>query len=155
MAMPTTETLQVSVWRGTEEGHFDEFEVPARASQSVLDVVTWIQRHIDASLAYRFACRVGMCGSCAMTVNGKPRWTCRTHVDTVADDGRLTLAPLANLPVVKDLCVDMSTFFDKWADAQGRFDPAICQGRFKDPFAGFPLDPQTIPLHENRDRYGT
>jgi fumarate reductase iron-sulfur subunit len=56
------------------------YEVPARANQTVLDVVTHIQREIDPSLAYRFACRVGMCGSCAMTVNGRARWTCRTHV---------------------------------------------------------------------------
>ena len=52
----------------------------------MLDVVTYIQRTLDPTLAYRFACRVGMCGSCAMTVNGKARWTCRTHVDKVARD---------------------------------------------------------------------
>ena len=54
----------------------------------MLDVVTYIQRQLDPTLAYRFACRVGMCGSCAMTVNGVPRWTCRTHVDKVARDER-------------------------------------------------------------------
>ena len=58
-----------------------------KASQTVLDVVTWIQRRLDPSLAYRFACRVGMCGSCAMTVNGVARWTCRTHVETVVQGG--------------------------------------------------------------------
>ena len=87
----------------------------------MLDVVTHIQREIDPSLAYRFACRVGMCGSCAMTVNGAPRWTCRTHVDKVAGRGRLRLEPLRNLPVIRDLVVDMSGFFDKWARARGQF----------------------------------
>jgi fumarate reductase iron-sulfur subunit len=87
----------------------------------VLDVVTHIQRALDPTLAYRFACRVGMCGSCAMTVNGHARWTCRTHVDKVAEDGRLAIAPLANLPVVRDLVTDMSGFFDKWARARGQF----------------------------------
>ena len=62
-----------------------------------------------------------MCGSCAMTVNGVPRWTCRTHVDKVASDGRLSVAPLRNLPVIRDLAVDMSGFFDKWASARGHF----------------------------------
>ena len=115
-------TLQVRVWRGGPKGgDFQSYQVPRRASQSVLDVVTHIQRMLDPSLAYRFACRVGMCGSCAMTVNGVARWTCRTHVDQVCADGRLELAPLANLPVVRDLVTDMSEFFDKWARAQGRF----------------------------------
>jgi len=64
-----------------------------------------------------------MCGSCAMTVNGTPRWTCRTHVDKVAAAGRLEIAPLANLPVVKDLVADMREFFDKWARAKGQLTP--------------------------------
>ncbi len=113
----------VSVWRGDAHGGaFQRFEVPRRTSQTVLDVVTHIQRTLDPTLAYRFACRVGMCGSCAMTVNGVARWTCRTHVDKVAADGRLEIAPLRNLPVVRDLVADMREFFDKWARARGRFE---------------------------------
>ena len=114
-------TLKVRIWRGTESGGFQDFEVPREESQTVQDVVTHVQRHLDPSLAYRFACRVGMCGSCAMTVNGQSRWTCRTHVSKVAEDGRLEIAPLHNLPVIRDLVTDMSEFFDKWAKAQGRF----------------------------------
>jgi fumarate reductase iron-sulfur subunit len=114
--------LTVRVWRGGAEGAYREYRVPRRASQTVLDVVTHIQRHLDATLAYRYACRVGMCGSCAMTVNGVARWTCRTHVDRVAKDGRLEIAPLANLPVIRDLVADLSGFFDKWARAKGRFE---------------------------------
>ncbi|HUS97243.1 MAG TPA: 2Fe-2S iron-sulfur cluster-binding protein, partial [Hyphomicrobiaceae bacterium] len=64
---------------------------------------------------------VGMCGSCAMTVNGRPRWTCRTHVSKVVEDGAIEISPLANLPVVKDLAVDMTPFFEKWQKAQGTF----------------------------------
>jgi len=113
--------LHVRVWRGQESGHFQEFEVPRLESQTVLDVVTHIQRRLDPTLSYRFACRVGMCGSCAMTVNGKARWTCRTHVATVAEGDRLEIGPLHNLPVVKDLVTDMALFFDKWARAKGEF----------------------------------
>jgi fumarate reductase iron-sulfur subunit len=116
--------LRVEVWRGDREGAFQSFDVPRAASQTVLDVVTHIQRHLEPALSYRFACRVGMCGSCAMMVNGRARWTCRTHVDQVAGDGQLRLAPLANLPVIKDLVADMSEFFDKWARAKGQFTPA-------------------------------
>ena len=114
-------TLRVSVWRGAESGEFRIYEVPRLESQTVLDVVTYIQRSLDQTLSYRFACRVGMCGSCAMTVNGKARWTCRTHVAGVAEDDQIEIAPLANLPVIKDLVADMSRFFDKWAQAKGRF----------------------------------
>jgi fumarate reductase iron-sulfur subunit len=113
--------LKVSVWRGAQEGSFQEFEVPREANQTVLDVVTHIQRALDPTLAYRFACRVGMCGSCAMMVNGVPRWTCRTHVDKVAGSGTLELAPLRNLPVIRDLVSDMREFFDKWVRAKGEF----------------------------------
>ena len=114
-------TLSVRVWRGTEGGRFVAYEVPRRDHQTVLDVVTWIQRHCDATLAYRFACRVGMCGSCAMTVNGTPRWTCRTHVSKVVSSGALEIAPLAHLPIVRDLVTDMRDFFDKWTQARGQF----------------------------------
>ena len=111
--MRTDDKLEVRVWRGKEEGSFSAYEVPRQDSQTVLDVVTHIQRHLEPSLSYRFACRVGMCGSCAMTVNGIARWTCRTHVAKVADDGNgLEIAPLSNLPVIKDLaptCASSST----------------------------------------------
>ena len=116
--------MRVRVWKGTAEGAFHEFDVPRHPSQTVLDVVTYIQRTLDPALAYRYACRVGMCGSCAMTVNGVPRWTCRTHVDKVAAGERLEIAPLRNLPVVRDLVTDMREFFDKWARAKGQFQPS-------------------------------
>jgi fumarate reductase iron-sulfur subunit len=117
-------TLTVEIWRGTEEGRFETYEVPTQPSQTVLDLVTYVQRKLDPTLAYRFACRVGVCGSCAMMVNGTPRWTCRTHVDKVAGEGALELAPLANMPVVKDLVADMAVFFDKWSRAKGQFTPS-------------------------------
>ncbi|NQV98280.1 MAG: succinate dehydrogenase/fumarate reductase iron-sulfur subunit [Rhodospirillales bacterium] len=116
-----TDQISVSIWRGGEDGKYQTYRVPRLESQTVLDVVTYIQRELDPSLSYRFACRVGVCGSCAMTVNGKARWTCRTHVSRVADGGAITLAPLRNLPVVKDLVVDMAVFFDKWEKALGSF----------------------------------
>ncbi len=119
----TEDTLGVEIWRGGAAGRFARYDVPARANQTVLDVVTWVQRNLEPALAYRFACRVGMCGSCAMTVNGRPRWTCRTHVAKVAAGGRLRIGPLRNLPVIRDLVVDMTPFFEKWQAAGGRFRP--------------------------------
>lgn len=116
--------LSVSLWRGAKDGRYETYSVPRRESQTVLDVVTFVQRHIDPTLSYRFACRVGVCGSCAMTVNGRPRWTCRTHVEKVAGSGgKLQIGPLENLPVIKDLAADMQAFFEKWQKAQGVFAP--------------------------------
>jgi fumarate reductase iron-sulfur subunit len=115
-------SLDVEVWRGTDSGHFQSFSVKRRTHQTVLDVVTEIQREQDSTLSYRFACRVGMCGSCAMVVNGRPRWTCRTRVSEVAAQGRLRLEPLRHFTVVKDLAVEMSEFFDKWKRARGYFE---------------------------------
>ena len=115
--------MKVSVWKGGADGSFREFDVPRQPSQTVLDVVTYIQRALDPTLAYRYACRVGMCGSCAMTVNDVPRWTCRTHVDRVLKGDAFAVGPLKNLPVIRDLVTDMREFFDKWARAKGQFEP--------------------------------
>jgi len=122
---PVSASIAVRVWRGVADaGEFQQFEVPQQPSQTILDVVTWIQRHADPSLSYRFACRVGMCGSCAMMVNGIPRWTCRTHVNKVMQNNSLTIEPLRNLPLIKDLACDMTVFFEKWKQAEGHFQGA-------------------------------
>ena len=130
--------LSVSVWRGDAlGGAFETFDVPAHQNQTVLDVVSWIQQNSDPTLTYRFACRVGMCGSCAMMVNGKPRWTCRTHVKKALDGNRLTVAPLRNLPVIKDLAADMDPFFDKWVEAGAVHHPSASR---HDPMARIPRE---------------
>lgn len=119
-----TAMLKVALWRGREKGRYETYDVPQRESQTVLDLVTYVQRNLDPTLSYRFACRVGMCGSCAMTVNGRPRWTCRTHVAKVVEDGHITVGPLENLPVIRDLATDMTSFFEKWQTAKGVFSPS-------------------------------
>jgi len=114
------DVIQVEIQRGSTDAiHSQIFEVPAYESQTVLDVVSWVQQNADPTLSYRFACRVGMCGSCAMMVNGVPRWTCRTHILKVLKDNKINISPLRNLPIIKDLVVDMDPFFDKWIAAEG------------------------------------
>src|SRR4051794_6821950 len=144
--MGSMDTLAVRVWRtdGAAQGRFESYDVPRLPAQTVLDVVTHIQRRIDPTLAYRFACRVGMCGSCAMTVNGKARWTCRTHVEAVARDGTLEVAPLARFPVVRDLVVDMRGFFDKMDQARGAFVPTATRDDAFAPIA--PASPARIAV---------
>lgn len=136
--MASTDTLTARIWRGKDRGEFVDYTVPWRENQTVLDVVTWVQRHAEPALAYRFACRVGVCGSCAMTVNGRPRWTCRTHVRRVVEDGVLVIEPLRNLRRIKDLACDMDEFFTRWQRAGGRFKGE--RGRHQAPAA---VDPQT------------
>ncbi|MGJ8606062.1 MAG: succinate dehydrogenase/fumarate reductase iron-sulfur subunit [Marivita sp.] len=117
--------MTVTVQRGGPDAPMQPqtFEVPAYDNQTVLDVVSWIQQNVDPTLTYRFACRVGMCGSCAMMVNGVPRWTCRTHVSKVLKGNAIEVGPLRNLPVIKDLAADMDPFFDKWVAAEGMHHP--------------------------------
>ena len=119
--------------------------MPSNDNQTILDVVTWVQQNADPTLSYRYACRVGMCGSCAMMVNGVPRWTCRTHVAKVLKDNKLEIAPLRNLPVIKDLATDMDPFFDKWVGAEGVFHPSATRS---DDIA--PIEPAT-PARRNAD----
>lgn len=139
----SSEMLHVTVQRGTaQDPRKQRFDVPARENQTVLDVVSWIQQEVDPTLSYRFACRVGMCGSCAMMVNGVPRWTCRTHVSRVAESGQLDIAPLRNLPVIKDLATDMDPFFDKWVAAEGRHHPT--RGRLEEFDPIKPDDPNRV-----------
>ncbi|MEL6374712.1 MAG: 2Fe-2S iron-sulfur cluster-binding protein [Pseudomonadota bacterium] len=143
----TAQVLKVRVWRGKgSAGAFHDYEVPRAQSQTVLDVVTHIQQHSEPTLAYRFACRVGMCGSCAMMVNGIPRWTCRSHVKNVAVEGALEIAPLRNLPVIKDLATDMSVFFEKWTQAKGYFEPSASRTDALPAIA--PESPQRVKVDE-------
>jgi len=79
-----------------------------------------------------------------MTVNGVPRWTCRTHVDKVAHAERLQIGPLKNLPVIRDLVTDMREFFDKWARAKGQFEGRRTRDR---EFEGIkPSSPQRLQV---------
>ncbi len=129
----TEQTIKAIIERGPNPmGARTQFDVPAYDNQTVLDVVSWVQQNVDPTLSYRFACRVGMCGSCAMMVNGVPRWTCRTHISKVLVGNEVTIAPLRNLPVVKDLVVDMDAFFDKWIAAEGLHHGALTR---EDPIA--------------------
>ena len=114
--MPQDKTYQVRIARTSPDGistGVAHFEVVLEERMTVLDALFRIQRSRDASLSFRCACRVGMCGTCAISVNGVPRLACKTR-PLVLDTPRLDLAPLPNLPVVKDLVVSMEPFFAQW-----------------------------------------
>src|ERR687893_1299105 len=89
-----------------------EYEVPMRNDWSVLDGLNYVKDHVDGSLSYRWSCRMGICGSCGMNVDGEPKLSCGTFLTDYAP-GPVTVEPLANFPVVRDLVVDLSDFMQK------------------------------------------
>jgi fumarate reductase iron-sulfur subunit len=87
------------------------YEVPVQPDWKILDALNYIKDEIDGSLSHRWSCRMAVCGSCGMMVNGKPSLTCK---DAVSDYGdRLEIAPLANFPIVRDLVVELEAFLEK------------------------------------------
>ncbi|GAW93215.1 succinate dehydrogenase iron-sulfur subunit [Calderihabitans maritimus] len=94
------------------ETKWDTFYVETYKNMTVLDALFEILRAKDATVSFRCSCRLGMCGSCAMVINGKERLACRTKVADLGDT--ITVKPLNNLPIIKDLVVDMEPFFQKY-----------------------------------------
>jgi succinate dehydrogenase / fumarate reductase iron-sulfur subunit len=112
-----TETRRFRVYRYKRGGpvpHFDEFDVPVGPRTTVLDALRWIQLNRDASLCIRHSCFHASCGTCGILVNGREVLGCVTFVH---DLGRaITVEPLANIPVLADLVVDMAEFYDRFPD---------------------------------------
>jgi succinate dehydrogenase / fumarate reductase iron-sulfur subunit len=103
--------------------YFQEFKLDIAPGTTVLDALHTIKNTLDQTLAMRFSCRMGVCGSCAMLINGKPALACNTQVLHVADRV-LTVAPLPNFGIIKDLVPDLSVLFKKHTD----LDPYIKRG---------------------------
>jgi fumarate reductase iron-sulfur subunit len=112
--MPDHITLQVARYRPEQESEatFDEYEVPCPKDWVVLDGLNYVKDRLDGTLSYRWSCRMGICGSCGMTVNGEPKLTCATFLADYAP-GPIRVEPLRNFPVVRDLVVDIGDFMRK------------------------------------------
>ena len=107
-------TLQVARYRPEQQTDitFDEHEVPCPKDWVVLDGLNHVKDRLDGSLSYRWSCRMGICGSCGMTVNGEPKLTCATFLADYAP-GPIRIEPLRNFPVIRDLVVDIGDFMRK------------------------------------------
>ena len=112
--MPDRITLQVARYRPEQDSGvtFDEHEVPCPKDWVVLDGLNHIKDQLDGTLSYRWSCRMGICGSCGMTVNGEPKLTCATFLADYAP-GPIRVEPLRNFPVIRDLIVDIGDFMRK------------------------------------------
>jgi len=91
----------------------ETFQVEIRKGMNLLEALMRIQDEQDGTLSFRYSCRGAVCGSCAMRVNGKDVLACRTHVEDLLEKP-VFIEPLPLFPVIRDLIVNMSTFFDHY-----------------------------------------
>jgi succinate dehydrogenase iron-sulfur subunit len=117
-AREETRTFRVYRYKRGEPGwRFNEFDVPVAVATTVLEALRWIQLNLDRTLALRHSCFHASCGTCGIQVNGREALGC---VTPVADLGAtITVEPLANIPVLTDLVVDMGEFYARFPDEIG------------------------------------
>ena len=111
------DTITLEVARYSPEQHaqpcFQTYEVPAHKDWVVLDALNYIKDKLDGSLTYRWSCRMGICGSCGMMVNGEPKLTCATFLSHAVSGGKIRVEPLRYFPVIRDLVTELGGFLDK------------------------------------------
>src|SRR6516165_8974238 len=109
-----TVTLEVFRYLPEQEDkpRFQTYQVPYREDWVVLDALNHIKDHIDGTLTYRWSCRMGVCGSCGMMVNGEPKLTCAAFLKDYYPHP-IRVEPLANFPVIRDMVVNLDDFMRK------------------------------------------
>jgi fumarate reductase iron-sulfur subunit len=112
--MPESVQLQVYRYRPERdpEPSWETFEVPLHSEWMILDALNYIKDHLDGTLSYRWACRMGVCGSCGMMVNGQPVLTCATYLESLLP-GPIRVEPLQGFPIIRDLVGDITDFLEK------------------------------------------
>jgi fumarate reductase iron-sulfur subunit len=117
------------------EPRFESFEVPVYREWVVLDALNHIKDTVDGTLTYRWSCRMGICGSCGMMVNGEPKLACATFLSSYAQKGHsIRIEPLRYFPVVRDLVTELSDFLLKLTKVKPwlvrKEEPPLVQGEF-------------------------
>ena len=111
--MADTRTIVIEVLRYNPEKdaepHFQSFEVPFSHDTSVLQGLQYIKDHLDGSLTFRWSCRMAICGSCGLMVNGVPQLSCHTFLRDYYP-GKVRIEPLAHFPIIRDLAIDQTDF---------------------------------------------
>lgn len=129
-------SLRVTVARSDPQAPA-EFTVPRIRPMMVLDALLAIQRAHDPAIGFRFSCRVGMCGTCTVRVDGRSVLACQTEIGEDAEHIRID--PLAGLPVLRDLVVDTDPFWQAWSSITPYLVPA------EDDDVGMDAEPAVIP----------
>ena len=106
--MDNTITLRI---RRSEDGRFDEFQIPVQKWTTVLECILHAKHNQDHSVAVRYSCRQATCGSCGMRINGRPGLACFTKVSELNTD-TITVEPMSNFPVIRDLAVKFERLFE-------------------------------------------
>ncbi len=96
---------------------YQTYKVPKSEVSTVLEGLIWIKENLDETLSFRYSCRMEICGSCGMTINGKPMMACSTMMKSLNTD-HFKIEPLQHYKVIKDLVVEMDPFFQKYADVK-------------------------------------
>lgn len=107
--------------RRSEKHSQETFEVQRFPAMTVLDVLLTVQRELDPSIGFRFSCRVAMCGTCTLRVDGRSVLACQALVQDDAQE--IEIGPMAGFPVVRDLVVDMTPFWEQWARVTPYLEP--------------------------------
>jgi len=109
-------TIKITVTRYNPETSSEPFTqsytIPYKEDMVVLDALNYIKNHVDGTLTHRWSCRMGVCGSCGMMINGDAKLSCATFLRDYYP-GAVQVDPLAHFPVIRDLVIDMSDFMDK------------------------------------------
>ena len=117
--MADTITLSVSRYRPEQESEpiFQDYEVPFHKNWAILDALNYVKDELDGSLSFRWSCRMGVCGSCGMMVNGQPTLTCAAFLSSYLP-GPIRIEALRFFPIVRDLVVDITDFMTKLKKGQ-------------------------------------
>jgi len=101
--------VKMRIYRGDSNGGAEkEYEVPLDEGMVVLDAIHFIQANYDGDLAVRWNCKAAKCGSCSAEINGMPKLTCKTRLDSLPLDKPVTVYPIKSFPIMKDLVTDVS-----------------------------------------------
>jgi len=115
MAESSPEQVTFKIQRYNPEGdnppHFQEFTMPTSRGMTVLDGLLYIKENLDSTLTFRTSCRMGICGSCGMLINNYPHLACHTQIEEFHSN-KLSIKPLPNQPIIKDLVVDLIPMFN-------------------------------------------
>ncbi|MFZ6034688.1 MAG: succinate dehydrogenase/fumarate reductase iron-sulfur subunit [Patescibacteria group bacterium] len=99
---------------------YQVYKIPYSKGMTVLDVVSYVYKNIDPTLAYRYECRQGICGTCGVTLNGRPVLSCSTQINPKAK--KQSIEPLANFPVEKDLIVNLESTLKRYLEIKPYLD---------------------------------
>ena len=113
--MAETIKLTVSRYRPEEESEptFQTYDVPYNKEWVILDALNYVKDQLDGTLTFRWSCRMGVCGSCGMMVNGTPTLTCAVPLSDYVSSEPIRIEPLQFFPIIRDLVVDMNSFLGK------------------------------------------